>query len=419
MIARAWLSACLTGLLCTASLGGCRKRSLPEPREATVAPLPVDEATASLSEADAGKVQVDRFADVRLLRLSVPGFAALPLKQKLLAYYLSEAALSGRDITYDQRYQHNLAVRRTLEAILRSYAGSRDDPAFTALVTYAKRVWFSNGIHHHYSARKFVPEGLTPSELARLVRSVPSSKLPLATGETVERFLDKLTPIIFDPTRDARGLNRDPGADPVEGSATHFYVGMGEDDVRAFQRQHVREGTPRRPPSAQLELVKPKRHGRGAAWKVSGMYGPALAACVRWLERAQSVAESDAQADAIGKLITFYRSGDPRAWDTFNVAWLADDAGRVDFIHGFVETYDDPLSLRGTYEALVQLEDAAASARIRTLSREAQWFEDHAPSTLPQEEQRGGHPRAGDRGRGGRGRGGPGPAWWHHLPNAA
>ena len=326
-------------------------------------------------------MQLESFADLRLLRYRVPGFDALTRDQKLLLYYLYEASLSARDITYDQKYVHNLAVRRTLEAIIGSYGGDRSAPAFAALLTYAKRVWFSNGIHHHYSSKKLVPEGLSPEVFASFVRATPTAKLPLVPGETVERLIAKLTPVIFDPALDEKGVNKDPGKDPVRDSANHFYVRLTRDEVQRHMRQQTRDREPT-PPSYGLNSQLVKRDNgvvEERPWKVSGMYGPALSESVRWLEKAQTVAETQAQKEALGKLVAFYRTGDLRAWDAYCIAWLRDTESKIDLIHGFIETYGDPLDLRGTFEALVQLEDPSATTRIRTLSRQAQWFEDHAP----------------------------------------
>ena len=342
-----------------------------------VQPLQAPEAPAKSDF----QVRVESFADLRILRFRVAGFEALSPRERLLLYYLQEAALSGRDITYDQNYEHNLVVRRTLDAIVGEYAGDRTTPAFQALLTYAKRVWFSNGIHHHYSTKKFLPEGLSATSFAEFVSAIPAAKLPLAPGETVERLLKKLTPIIFDPTVAPKRVNSDPGADPVRDSANHFYVKLTKDEVLRHTKQLGRANDAT-PPSYGLnsQLV---RLDNGAieerVWKVGGMYGAALAECVRWLEKALEVAENDAQRSWLSKLIAFYRSGDLRVWDEYSVAWVADTQSKIDLIHGFIETYGDPLGLRATYEALVQLEDPEATARIRSLSAAAQWFEDRSP----------------------------------------
>ncbi len=379
MIARFGSGTCLVLAVCAlAGLSACKRR---EPGEAPLPPpvlKPLSVKSASVS--DGLPVRAESFADLRILRYRVTGFDQLPLRQKLLLYYLQEAALSGRDITYDQKYEHNLAIRRTLEAIVKHYKGDRTTPAFAGLLTYTKRVWFSNGIHHHYSTKKFVPEGLTPAEFAALVRAIDPALLPLAPGEAPERLIHKLTPVIFDPKLDEKGVNKDPGADPVRDSAAHFYVNLSKEEVLRYTRQQQKAGDPT-PPSYGLNSQLVKREGaiEERVWKVGGMYGAALAECVRWLEKALDVAETPAQRAALERLIEYYRTGDLRTWDAYSIAWLADTDAKIDVIHGFIETYGDPLDLRATYEALVELEDPDATARIRALSKAAQWFEDHSP----------------------------------------
>jgi dipeptidyl-peptidase III len=366
-------------LLCALSLtSGCKRSNAGEKR---LAPPILNALPPEKLEKDPFKVRADAFADVRVLRYRVAGFEQLTLPQKRLLYYLQQAALSGRDITYDQNFAHNLAVRRTLEAVLQHYQGDRNAPHFQGLLNYAKRVWFSNGIHHHYSTRKFLPEGISAERFAELVSTIDRTKLPLAPGETPERLIKKLTPIIFDPEVAAKRVENDPSRDPVRDSANHFYVNLTKDEVLRYMQKLAKPNDPQ-PPSYGLnsQLVRTE-HGaiEERVWKVSGMYGSALAECVRWLEQALDVAENDAQRAWLEKLIAFYKSGDLRDWDAYSVAWVADTESKIDLIHGFIETYGDPLDMRATYEAIVQLEDPDATARIRTLSANAQWFEDHAP----------------------------------------
>ncbi|MDB4976070.1 MAG: dihydrofolate reductase [Myxococcaceae bacterium] len=334
--------------------------------------------------AEAFKVRVDTFADVRVLRFRVPGFDKLSLQQKTLLYYLQEAALSGRDITYDQKYEHNLAIRRTLEAILTHYKGDRAAPAFVALLDYAKRVWFSNGIHHHYSTKKFLPEGLTKADFAGFVHALSPAQLPLSPGETPERLLQKLTPAMFDPKVAAKAVDKDAKHDGARDSANHFYVNLSQDEVLRYTKQLGKPDDPT-PPSYGLNSQLLKRDNGSIeerVWKVGGMYGAALSECVRWLEKALTVTETPAQHEALERLIAFYRTGELSAWDAYSIAWVGDTGSKIDLIHGFIETYGDALDLRATYEALVQLEDEDATKRIRTISKEAQWFEDN--STIPE-----------------------------------
>jgi dipeptidyl-peptidase III len=329
------------------------------------------------------KVRVESFADLRILRYRIEGFEALTLPQKQLLYYLQEAALSGRDITYDQKYEHNLAVRRTLEAILNQYKGDRSTPGFAALLAYTKRVWFSSGVHHHYSTRKFVPEGLSSTEFASFVRALKPSELPLQPGETVDKLLQKLTPVIFDPNVAPKGVEKDADKDPVKDSANHFYVNLDKNEALRSVKQSRDDKTP---PSYGLNSQLVKRDNGAIeerVWKTGGMYGAALSESVKWLQRALTVAETPAQKVAFERLIEFYQTGDLRTWDAYSIAWVADTESKVDLIHGFIETYGDAIDLRATYESLVQLQDEKATKRIATLSKNAQWFEDHAPFPEP------------------------------------
>lgn len=325
----------------------------------------------------------ESFADLQLLRYQVHGFEVLTLKQKTLLYYLQEAALSGRDITYDQKYEHNLLVRRTLEAVVNHKGMPREAGEYGALLTYLKRIWFSNGIHHHASNRKFLPEGLRPETFAALVREVPAAKLPLGPGETVEQLIARLTPIMYDPKLAAQTVNKDAAHDPVSESANHFYVNLTKSAVLEYTRAQERKDDPT-PVSYGLnsQLVGRKDGSiEERTWKLGGMYGQALGECLRWLDRAWPIAENEAQAEALRRLATFYRSGELEDFDRYNIAWVKDNESSIDLIHGFIETYGDPLSMRGTYEALLELNDVEATKRIRTLSGQAQWFEDNSPIT--------------------------------------
>ncbi|MDB4988839.1 MAG: dipeptidyl-peptidase, partial [Myxococcaceae bacterium] len=278
-----------------------------------------------------------------------------------------------------------LAIRRTLEAIVVHYKGDRSAPAYRALLEYAKRVWFSNGIHHHASTKKFVPEGLTQVEFASFVRSLPPAQLPLVAGETPERLLQKLTPAMFDPNVAPKAVEKNPEHDGVRDSANHFYVNLTRDEVLRHTKQ-LGKADDRTPPSYGLNSQLIKRDNGSIeerVWKVGGMYGAALSECVRWLEKALEVTETPAQHAAIEHLIEYYRTGELSAWDAYSIAWVSDTDSKIDLIHGFIETYGDPLDLRATYEALVQLEDEEGTKRIRTIAKEAQWFEEHSPIAEP------------------------------------
>jgi dipeptidyl-peptidase-3 len=366
--------------LCLSQLPACTNK---KPDVPVVVPAAVtakaDKAPAAESKSDF-KITADRFADVRILRYRVAGFDKLSKQQKLALYYLQQAALSGRDITYDQRYAHNLQIKRTLEAVVRSPGIDKSSKPYEALLSYLKRVWFANGIHHHYSSKKMLPEGLSAEDFAALVRSADASLLPLDSGQTKEALIAQLTPLLFDPAIAAKAVNKDPGQDAVATSANHFYVGLTKEDVERYVKERTVSDDPT-PISVGLnsQLVKSGSSFEERPWRVGGMYGAALSECVAWLQKAMEVAETPTQRDALGRLITFYRTGSLEDWDRYSVAWVEDTTSKIDLIHGFIETYGDPMGLRGTYEALVQIEDDEATKRMHTLSGQAQWFEDQSP----------------------------------------
>ena len=333
------------------------------------------------------QVVTEQFADLRILRYQVPGFEALEPQQKELLYYLYEAALSGRDIIYDQNYKHNLRVRRTLEAVWKANEERRTastnqqqiDQA-TRFATYAKRVWFSNGIHHHYSTRKFVPE-CTPAYFKELIFATDSKQLPLEPGESVTKFLAAMTPILFDPNVAPKRVNQEAGKDLVKTSASNFYEGLTQAEVEAFYKKKINPKDPQ-PVSYGLnsKLVK-DRQGRvqERKWMTEGMYDKALTQVVFWLEKAITVAETPEQKLALQKLVQFYHSGDLRKWDEYNVAWVHDTQSLTDVVNGFIEVYGDPLGYRASYESVVSFKDVEATKRIKAIGDEAQWFEDNSP----------------------------------------
>jgi dipeptidyl-peptidase-3 len=360
-------------------LAACSDESAPP-----VAPETSDASPGAVSGAltqatDSFQVEAERFADLRLLRYRAPGFDALDLNTKRLLYYLYEAALSGRDIIYDQRYRYNLAIRRTLETILREYPGDRDTDDFRALVLYTKRVWFSNGIHHHYANDKFQP-GFSFAALTRYVHETPGD-FPVRRDQSLDDFLAELQPVIFDPAVDAKLVDKNAGIDVVASSAVNFYVDVTQADVEMFYAARKLPGD-----TTPISYGLNSRLARSAdgalveqVWKVGGMYTQAIERIVHWLEQAVTVAENDAQRVALEKLIEYYRSGDLEDWDEYNVAWVADTDSVVDTINGFIEVYNDPLGLRGSYEAVVSFRDEVATRRIDAIAREAQWFEDESP----------------------------------------
>ena len=325
-------------------------------------------------------MSVDRFADIQVLSYSVPGFEELSLRQKQLVYYLSEAALWGRDILFDQNGSSNLPVRRLLESVYVYAAIDRTTPDFQALEVYLKRVWFSNGIHHHYSSDKFLP-GFTSDYLRRCVEAVPADRLPLEGGETPDDLCRRLFPFIFVPDLLPKRVNQEDGADLVLTSAANYYCGVTQSEAEAFYAAQKAAGSADEPPMYGLNsrLVKEDGIVKEQVWKIGGMYSPALEKIVYWLEKAETVAESDEQRQVIRLLVDFYRTGDLHVFDAYSIAWLKDTASKVDFVNGFIETYGDPLGLKASWESIVNFKDEAATRRTETISRHAQWFEDHSP----------------------------------------
>jgi len=329
------------------------------------------------------KFQAEQFADLRVLRYQIPGWDELTLKQKELVYYLSQAALCGRDITFNQNYKNNLLVRRTLEAIYENYKGDRSTPDFTNFWTYMKRVWFSNGIHHHYSTDKFFPEVSTDYFVA-LLGDVPADQLPLKEGQTPEEFTAEITAIIFDPTVASKRINLDSSVDLVETSACNFYDGVTQKEVEEFYDQmkadDAKAGKDTRI-SYGLNSRVVKKDGKVSemVWKLDGMYHPAIEKIIYWLEKAVTVTETQEQKAALDKLIEFYKTGDLVTFDDYSILWLADQNSDIDFINGFIETYGDPLSMKATWESVVNFKDKKASERTVKLAENAQYFEDNSP----------------------------------------
>lgn len=330
------------------------------------------------SESDDFQYVTEQFADLKILRYPVPGFDQLPLQEKKLLYYLYEASLAGRDIMYDQNFKHNLCIRRTLEAILQT-EGIESSAGHAKLLEYTKRIWFSNGIHHHYSNSKLMPE-FSREEFEQMLAKVPQENLPLEEGESVGDLTAKLIPIIFDPEIAAKKVNKDPSQDIVATSAINFYEGVTEAEVDAFYAAKKDKNDPT-PISYGLnsKLIKKQGQIQEKVWKVGGMYSDAIEKIVYWLEKAATVAENDAQKRALELLAKYYRSGDLKDFDEYSIAWVQDTASNIDMINGFIEVYNDPKGYRGSYESIVQIRDPEASKRIEAIGKEAQWFEDNSP----------------------------------------
>ena len=331
-------------------------------------------------------VHVDRFADIEVLRYEVPGFDELSLQEKKLAYYLSEAALAGRDILYDQNYRNNLRIRHLLTAVVRSYSGDRSAEAYGKLLEYAKLVWYANGIHHHYSMDKMLPD-FTPDELGALVSESDASQLPLDDGQTVDELLAMLEAPIFDPDTAPKKVTLDRDVDQVVNSATNYYRDVTADEVAAFY-DAKEDADPERPVwwGLNSQLIRIDGEIVEKTWKVGGMYGPAIEQIIYWLAKAATVAENDLQKDWIEKLIVYYKSGDLKDYDNYNIAWVADTDSRIDAVNGFTEVYADPIGYRGSWESVVSLRDLVATHRISTIGANAQWFEDN--STLMDEHKK-------------------------------
>jgi dipeptidyl-peptidase-3 len=313
------------------------------------------------------QVQVDQFADLGILRYSVPGWDKLTLNQKLLVYYLSQAGYSGRDMIYDQNYRYNLQIRKALENIVTNYKGDESTEDFQKFMVYAKRVWFSNGIHHHYSSDKIMPDFSMEYFISLLAGSNTS-------------LSEDIIKIMFDPNIDAKKVNLDSKTDLLLSSAVNFYApDVSQADVEAYYSKMMIPKT-EHPLSTGLnsQLIKTPNGLEERVWKIGGMYDAAITEVVNWLQLAVTVAENDAQAHALKLLIEYYQTGDLQKWDEYNIAWLQATDGDIDYINSFIEVYNDPLGYRGTYESVVEIKDFEASERMSKLSEHAQWFEDNS-----------------------------------------
>ena len=322
---------------------------------------------------------VDQFEDIRILKYKVPGFESLSLQQKKYIYYLSEAALAGRDILWDQNFKYNLKIRKTIETIIDSYSGDKESNDYKSFLVYAKRVFLANGIHHHYSSDKLIP-AFTEDYFASLIKGSDKEYLPLAKDQSVDQFISQLTPVIFDGKLFARKVEQRDGADMVAESASNFYEGVTQKEVEKFYSGMVVANDPR-PVSTGLNSKVIKINGKitEQVYKSGGMYGSAIDNIIIWLEKAAAVAETQTQKDEIGLLIEYYKTGDLRSWDAYNVAWAKNTESMVDYINGFIENYEDPLGMKATWESIVDYADLEASKRTEIIIANAQWFEDNSP----------------------------------------
>ena len=322
----------------------------------------------------------EQFADIQMLRYRVEGFEQLSLKQKTLIYYLSEAALQGRDILFDQNGKYNLRIRKMLETVYTDYQGDRESADFKALTVYLKRIWFSNGIHHHYGSEKFIP-GFPADFLKTALKQVDADKLPLADGQSVEALCNELFPVLFDPSIMPTRVNQKDGEDLVLTSASNYY-GDGVTQAEAEQFYNAMKD-PSDPHPVMFGMnSRLVRNDKGTleekVWKAGGLYGTAIQKIIYWLDKAIPYAETAEQKATLEKLIQFYRDGDLKTFDAYNILWLKDVNGVVDFTNCFTESYGDPLGMKASWEAIVNFKDLEATKRTEQLSLNAQWFEDNS-----------------------------------------
>ena len=326
---------------------------------------------------------VDQFADVEILRYQVPAWDDLSLNQKLLIYYLSEAASWGRDITFDQNYVHNLAIKEVLENIMNTYSGDRESAHFIAFTDYVKRFWFSNGIHHHYSNAKFFPE-ISVEDFKELMENSDISQYSVQENQTYEQYQEWMSNLIFNPDIAPLKISSDNAKDKVTYSASNFYQNVTQKEVEDYYHkleQKLWKKNPEQPIAVGLnsQLVKVDNKVQENVYHLNGLYGKAIEKIIYWLDKAASVAENEAQKNHIQKLIEYYTTGDLTTWDDYNILWVQDLASKVDYVNGFIEVYGDPLQRKGTWESIVNFKDEANTKRTEIISDNAQWFEDHSP----------------------------------------
>jgi len=323
--------------------------------------------------------QTEQFADIRILRYKIEGFDKLSLQQKSFAYYLYKAALAGRDIIYDQNYRFNLIVRHCCEAIIRHYQGDRLSADWEQFMLYTKKIWFSNGIHHHYSMEKMMP-AFSPEYFGKLIENVPQHYLPLVFGENLEGFKEKITRVIFDPTVAPKRVNQDDGTDLVTTSACNFYEGITQAEAEAFYQSVSNPADPE-PVSIGLNSILIKADGRiyERVYHSDGLYGKAIRKIIMWLEKAKRFAETELQRNTIEKLVVFYETGNLKTFDEYSILWVKDTDPGVDFVNGFIEVYGDPLGYHGAWQSMVSIRDEDATRKFKLISELAPWFEKNSP----------------------------------------
>ena len=321
----------------------------------------------------------ERFADLQMLRYKLSGFEDLSLKQKIYIYYLAKATIAGRDITFQQFGKYNLKIRKVLEAIYINYSGNRDDDAFKSLVVYLKRVWFSSGIHHHYGCNKFIPE-FTREFFIHAFNSLSDLQLGINADEDRDNLLKELLSVVFDADFMPKRVNQADGADLIKTSACNYYDGVNQKEVEQFYAK-LKDPSDKRPVSYGLntKLVKQDGQIKELVCKADSLYGDKICNIIHWLGKASEYTENEQQKKVISTLIKYYKTGDLRIFDEYSIEWLKEQDGMVDFINGFIEVYGDPLGLKGSWEGIVEYKNMEATKRTKTISDNAQWFEDHSP----------------------------------------
>lgn len=342
--------------------------------------------TASASYDPSFKVAAQSFADIQVLRYEAPGFNQLSLQQKQLAYYLYQAALAGRDIFYDQKSKYGIMLRKTLEAMFGSYSGDRTTDNWKKFQTYCGRFWFSNGNHHHYSNDKFFPE-CTPEYFLSVAKASDSTLFPRDPGESMNAFLSRIKPIIYDPKIEPKLVDLDPNVDNVKASSVNFYENVTQKEVEDFYSKFNSKGN--EPEWGLNSKLEKDNSGKVVekVWKVGGMYDAAIEKIIGWLEKAIAVAEDNDQKTALQLLVQYYKTGDLHTWDDYNIAWVKDTSSRLDVANGFIEVYFDPMGRKGSWESVVSMKNLAATKTINAIASQAQWFEDHSP-ILPEDKKK-------------------------------
>lgn len=333
----------------------------------------------SIETSDDFNYQVDQFDDIRILKYKLPEFESLSLNQKEYIYYLSQAALSGRDILWDQNFRYNLLIRKTVEAVINSYSGDKQAEDYKAFILYAKKIFFANGIHHHYSSDKFKP-GFSEEFFGKLIKETDIQSLPLLPGQSSDELIALLTSVIFNDELYARKVEQRAGADMVAESASNFYAGVTQKEVEEFYSGKT-DPDDKQPVSIGLNsrIIKVNGKVTEEVYRSGGKYGAAIDNIINWLEKAIAVAETDLQKKELALLVEYYRTGDLKKWDEYNVAWAKNSDQMIDYINGFIENYEDPMNMKATWEAIVNYTDSEATKRTITITANAQWFEDNSP----------------------------------------